>query len=281
MSEQLLQIIIWRYLMITNLKQKKHIRWGIIAIIALFCIVFLIILKNSPNNENILAESKYPSESGEEIQLNRLYSIPDEFCYESYKNTKVYVEKEEVTNPKKLINFKAKHPFLVRINRAENFAVIYGIDKKGRYSVPYKAFWCSTGRDPEDTPLGVFKMSERYRWRLMVDGSYAQYAIRINGEIMLHSIPYLDASSDTLETWEYNKLGKPASLGCIRFKAGVIKWIYDHCEEGTTVVVYNAPGEESPIELKKLEKIKKSSDKAGWDPTDPDEENPWKKEGKK
>ena len=115
----------------------------------------------------------------------------------------------------------------------------------------------------------------------MVDGSYAQYAIRINGEIMLHSIPYLDASSDTLETWEYNKLGKPASLGCIRFKAGVIKWIYDHCEEGTTVVVYDEPGEESPIELKKLEKIKKSSDKAGWDPTDPDEKNPWKKEGKK
>ena len=264
--------------MITNLRQNKHIRWGIIAVIALFCIVFLIILKSSANNDNILAESKYLNESSGNIKTNCLYSIPDEFRYESYKNSEVYDKKEKTQNFKKLINFKAKHPFLVRINRAENFTVIYGLDKNGHYSVPYKAFWCSTGRNPEDTPLGVFKMSERYRWRLMVDGSYAQYAIRINGEIMLHSIPYLNASSDSLETWEYNKLGKPASLGCIRFKAGVIKWIYDHCEEGTTVVVYDEPGETSPIELKKLEKIKQSNKNAGWDPTDPDENNPWKGE---
>ena len=32
-------------------------------------------------------------------------------------------------------------------------------------------------------------------------------------------------------------LGHPASHGCIRMKLKEVKWIYDNCPEGTTVVV--------------------------------------------
>ena len=100
----------------------------------------------------------------------------------------------------------------------------------------------------------------------MVDGTYAQYAIRIYGPIMLHSIPYTAASHDSMEYWEYNKLGKPASLGCIRLQAGDIKWIYDHCKNGTKVVIYEKP---------------KANDKnRGWDPSDPVKDNPWLKQKK-
>lgn len=52
---------------------------------------------------------------------------------------------------------------------------------------------CSVGKDVKDTPTGSFKTSDYYPWRLMVDGSYAQYAIRINGSIMLLYFPYYSA----------------------------------------------------------------------------------------
>ena len=148
------------------------------------------------------------------------------------------VPETTTVNYKKLINFKAEHPFYIKVNKKENFAIVYGIDKKGKYSVPYKAFVCSTGREDDFTPNGTFTVSEKYRWRLMVDNTYAQYAVRIQGQIMLHSVPYTSPESDALEYWEYNKLGNVASLGCVRFQVADIKWIYDNCPEGTKVKIY-------------------------------------------
>lgn len=179
-------------------------------------------------------------------------------------------------NYKKLINFKAEHPFYIKVNKTENFAIIYGIDKKGKYSVPYKAFVCSTGREDDFTPNGTFTVSEKYRWRLMVDDTYAQYAVRIQGQIMLHSVPYTAPESDSLEYWEYNKLGHVASLGCVRFQVSDIKWIYDNCPEGTKVKIYSKANEEPIIPLPQMQKLNEDDPRSSWDPSDPDGNNPWK-----
>ena len=108
--------------------------------------------------------------------------------------------KLQLVNYKKLINLRLSIPFYIKVNKKENFAIVYGIDKKGKYSVPYKAFVCSTGRENDFTPNGTFTVSEKYRWRLMVDNTYAQYAVRIQGQIMLHSVPYTSPESDALNT---------------------------------------------------------------------------------
>ncbi len=175
---------------------------------------------------------------------------------------------------------KDKLPFKIKVNRAENFVTVYTLNKKGKYKIPYKTFWCSTGATIDSTPLGEFQMTERYDWRIMVDGTYAQYAIRIYGPIMLHSIPYTAASHDSMEYWEYNKLGKPASLGCVRLQAGDIKWIYDHCKNGTKVVIYEKPNERPAIKIPKLKKLKANDKNRGWDPSDPVKDNPWLKQKK-
>lgn len=240
----------------------------------------------SPTEDTTKTSPKFPSVNGSNQSAENESQYPTENLSEhsessdSKQNESVDSQKGTETptqSLKDLIDFTAKYPFQIVINRAENFAVAYGIDKDRHYSIPYKSFVCSTGKNPEDTPLGVFNISDKYRWRLMVDGTYAQYAMRINGEIMLHSVPYLSTSNDTLEYWEYNKLGKAASLGCIRFNAKSIKWIYDHCPSGAIVYVYDKPGEKPPIPLKKFKKIKKTSKYSGWDPTDTDKNNPWKK----
>lgn len=181
----------------------------------------------------------------------------------------------------KLIDFDADYPFFIRINRAENYATVYGLDFDGEYTIPYKTFVCSTGLNPEDTPLGTFEISDTYRWRLLVDGSYGQYAMRIYGQIMLHSVPYERMSPDSLEYWEYNKLGQPASLGCIRFRVRDIRWIYKHCPVGTEVEVYSRENELPEISLPTLKKIRKSDKYKGWDPTDPKKGNPWRKKKKR
>lgn len=173
--------------------------------------------------------------------------------------------------------YRNKLPYKIKVNRAENFVTVYTFDNNGKYTVPFKTFWCSTGKDPEDTPLGAFHIYERYDWRIMVDGTYAQYAIRIYGPIMLHSVPYISDSHDSLEYWEYNKLGKPASLGCVRLRAKDIKWLYDNCKDGTTVVIYSKKNQKPPIPLRPLKRIKKNDKYKDWDPSDPVKSNPWKK----
>ena len=190
------------------------------------------------------------------------------------------VPETTTVNYKKLINFKAEHPFYIKVNKKENFAIVYGIDKKGKYSVPYKAFVCSTGRENDFTPNGTFTVSEKYRWRLMIDNTYAQYAVRIQGQIMLHSVPYTSPESDALEYWEYNKLGNVASLGCVRFQVADIKWIYDNCPEGTKVKIYSKSNEEPVLPLPEMQKLNESDPRSSWDPSDPDENNPWNTDSK-
>jgi len=69
--------------------------------------------------------------------------------------------------------------------------------------------------------------------------------------------------------------GTSASMGCIRLTVEDAKWIYDNCKSGTTVEFYTS---EDPGPLGKPDAIKitEHEEYRGWDPTDPNENNPWK-----
>jgi lipoprotein-anchoring transpeptidase ErfK/SrfK len=260
------------------------IKWSIFVGVVLLVIAFFILFTSQNKTVSNAGNTSADEVSSEISQTFEETTIKTSILEETTPEETMEKTTEETTtenNPENLINFDAEYPYLIRVNRAENFAVVYGMDKNGQHSIPYKIFICSTGLNEDDTPLGIFEISEKYRWRLMVDGTYAQYAVRIYGQIMLHSVPYTSPTNDSLEYWEYNKLGQAASLGCIRFRVAAIKWIYDNCKEGTKVNVYSESGEVPPLSLPKIKKIKKSNLNSGWDPTDPDAENPWKQTKKK
>ncbi|MBD9219942.1 MAG: murein L,D-transpeptidase, partial [Clostridiales bacterium] len=102
------------------------------------------------------------------------------------------------------------------------------------------------------------------------------YATRITGHILFHSVPYFTPNKDDLEYEEYNKLGTVASMGCIRLTVKDVKWIYDNCPEGTVVRMY-ASSKKEPLEKPIPINIDVDNEELrGWDPTDPDENNPWK-----
>ena len=75
------------------------------------------------------------------------------------------------------------------------------------------------------TPRGTYQISTKYLWRELYGGVYGQYATRIHGGILFHSVPYYKRAKDTLCTDKYNKLGQQASMGCVRLTVEDAKWI--------------------------------------------------------
>lgn len=172
---------------------------------------------------------------------------------------------------------QAKAPtYRILVNRAANCVTVYGQDAEGNYTVPVKAMACSCGIRPGSTPLGTFKTSNYYNWRLMVDGTYGQYAVRFYKSILFHSVPYLSASPDSLAAAEYNKLGEAASHGCVRLAAADAKWIFDNCKKGTEIVVYDDAENPGPLGKPASLKIPVNHPYSSWDPTDITKpNNPW------
>ncbi|MBR5284042.1 MAG: L,D-transpeptidase, partial [Clostridia bacterium] len=88
-------------------------------------------------------------------------------------------------------------PYAIEVNRAANTVTVYSPDETGAYTVPVKAMICSTARQGYTTPAGTFRLAEfRSEWRLMLDGTYGQYATCFMGNYLFHSICYSDDSHD-------------------------------------------------------------------------------------
>lgn len=160
-----------------------------------------------------------------------------------------------------------QQPYRIKVNKQQNVVTVYKRNPKGRYK-PYKAFVCSTGTA---TPLGTFSLGAKYRWHELMGPSYGQYCTRIYKGILFHSVWYYKPSKNTQSYVQYNRLGTTASHGCIRLTVAASKWIYDNCPSGTQVVIYNSS---NPGPLGKP-KARKMSGYMGWDPTDPDPNNPY------
>ena len=171
-----------------------------------------------------------------------------------------------------------KNKYYIKINKSLNVLMVYGLDSNDEYTDLIKTFVVSGGND---TPLGTFKTDVKYETLSLEGGVYGHYTVRfIKSEgIWFHSVPYFSKPKnghwDDLEYEEYNKLGSLASLGCIRLSTIDAKWIYDNISKGTFVEIYESDslpeGVVKPIPIK----IDVNSPNRGWDPTDPDPDNPW------
>ncbi len=163
--------------------------------------------------------------------------------------------------------------YYVIVNYVSNVVTVYTKDANNRYTIPVKAMVCSTGKD---TPRGgVYKLTNtRYKWRALFGGVYGQYAVKIVGNILFHSVPYLSTDNSTLEYWEYDKLGTSASAGCVRLTVTDALWIYNNCGSGTQVEF--SSNATNPLGKPMAQKISSYKDLRGFDPTDPASNNPWK-----
>lgn len=161
----------------------------------------------------------------------------------------------------------SKDDYYLKVNKGTNVVTVYKKD-----GTPYTAFACSTGGS--ETPNGTFYMKEKYRWHQLYHDCYGQYCTRITGHVLFHSVWYYENKNPKSQSGrQYNRLGTTASSGCCRLTVAAAKWIYDNCPYGTKVIIFSGTEKDDP--LGKPETIK-VPEVRGWDPTDPDPDNPYK-----
>lgn len=247
----------------TILKKDMIIVLGIVLLILLLAIgvVYATTVDNQKSSEVIMLEKKVISSN----RKKEMMVVPI-----TEKNANQEERKAEETK-----NQEQEKDYYIKVNYQANTVTVYSKDANQEYTIPEKVFVCSCG---EDTPnSGVYATSDKYEWRALVGNVYGQYATRIVGSILFHSVPYermKDKSS--LEYWEYDKLGETASAGCVRLKVEDAKWIYDNCKKGTKVEFY-ASSNPGPLGKPEIETISDKQELRNWDPTDEDSSNPWMK----
>ena len=105
-----------------------------------------------------------------------------------------------------------------------------------QYEGPIYTFECATGKKDTPTPLGTYQAGGKAggEWYYFKDfNCYAKWAYHIVGGILFHS----NTVSKPKGKPSNGGLGHRASHGCVRMKVEEVKWIYDNCPEGTTVVI--------------------------------------------
>lgn len=88
------------------------------------------------------------------------------------------------------------------------------------------------------TPKGIFYLKDRGAsfWAENIQEG-GLYWVRIKGNYLIHSLPR--GRDDVISKESLEKLGLPASHGCIRLRDHEAKWFYDTIPKGTMVVIHD------------------------------------------
>ena len=230
-------------------EEQNNKGWKIAIALAVFTIIitilFVCVIKNFTNvaytnarqnlqiNQNNKTENLEQNNIEELVNLEDLTSVSDKTEEELKKINEEELKKEENKNNKTTNTTKQKNKYYIKVNYKAQVVNVYTYDENGKYTIPVKAFVCSTGTE---TPTsGIYKIPAKIIWCYMFGDVYAHYCTQIVGNILFHSVPYLEKRNDTLEYWAYDKLGTKASMGCIRLTTKDAKWIFDTVSYGTQV----------------------------------------------
>ena len=97
------------------------------------------------------------------------------------------------------------------------------------------AMICSTGVN-DCTPHGTYRVTARgYSFYNRSEGMGARYYVQFFGDYLFHSVP-IDARGNYMPA-EGEKLGRPASHGCVRLTISDAKWLFDNIPNGTPVTI--------------------------------------------
>ena len=161
-------------------------------------------------------------------------------------------------------------PYYVKVDRVNGLMTIY--DSTG--TIPVKSVRVSVGAAGTPTPLGTYTLRSSLRWQPLMGPSYGQYGVHVvgagRGGIFIHSVPGAQPNLYSVPAAEYNKLGNPASHGCIRVCVADCKWVYQNCN-GAKITIYDGAYKadeamKGPLGRRALEPMRYPYN---FDPTDP------------
>lgn len=155
--------------------------------------------------------------------------------------------------------------YVLKVDRTACIITVYAKDGDNGYIIPVKEMICSVGLPATPTSAGTFYTSAKFRVKELIGPSWGKYATRVYNGVYFHSVACLNPNNVTfsLPAAEFNKLGTPASHGCIRMCVRDARWIYENCEIGTQVTIgdnYFQPYDRPYMQKIPLDWF--------WDPTD-------------
>lgn len=163
-------------------------------------------------------------------------------------------------------------PYYLEVDKTNGVVTVYTDSSK---TIPVKTIRASVGLPGSPTPDGTYKLRSECRWQPLMGPSWGQYGTHVlgagQGGIYFHSIACGSPNSYNLPAGQYNKLGSPASHGCIRVCVADAKWIFENCN-GATVHITSHPyvNEDvfkGPLGKKPLTPLRGAGN---FDPTDPE-----------
>jgi hypothetical protein len=156
--------------------------------------------------------------------------------------------------------------YKVEVNRITCTATVYTNETEGgEFNIPVVCFRVSVGNPITNTLLGTYKMTRADRWQILMGPSYGQYGTHVVNGIYFHSVASAEANDHNLSATEYNRLGTPASHGCIRMCVSDAKWIWENCN-GSYVTIYDDASSAGPFDKPTLPLMNQGDVS---DPTDP------------
>ena len=228
-----------------EIEENKKIKIILIAIISILVILLgaeaFLILKDTKTIKNAkqgldanktIQTSTNPENDVKEEQPTEENTIKETPSEEKKEENKPEVKKNDTENGTR---------YKLEINCQANVINVYEKDSNGKYTKCIKAMACSTGYATPQSGTYYLKKYGGWEWKGLFGDVYGQYTTQVEGNILLHSVPYLrkyDKSS--LEYWEYNKLGTAASMGCIRLTVADAYWVFYNCQAGTPVTFYRS-----------------------------------------
>ena len=162
-------------------------------------------------------------------------------------------------------------PYYLECDRVNGVMTVYNASK----TVPIKTIRVSVGLSGTPTwPTNRnMRLTSYNRWQALMGPSWGQYGTHVdgagNGGIFIHSVAGGSQSYYNLPASEYNKLGNPASHGCIRCCVADARWVFYNCNGSTIRIIdgkYNAnESMKGPLGRKALTPLYGSRN---FDPTD-------------
>ena len=258
-----------------NKKTSDKVAW--IALVTVILVIVIAVSSTSMasylKKKSALANAEAEKETQNVLNQEELTDT-SKMSEEELKELNEKELEDKKKEDKKTTTTTTKNKYYIKVNYGAQVVTIYTYDKKGKYTVPVRACVCSTGAA---TPTsGVYRLSWKATWGKLFGNVWGHYCYQIVGDILFHSVPYMQNRNDTLVSAYYDRLGRKDSMGCIRLTTIDAKWIFDNCAPGTQVEFYSSsnPG---PLGKPTAKKISNAPGKLkNWDPTDPDPKNPWR-----
>lgn len=126
--------------------------------------------------------------------------------------------------------------YILECDKSNGVITIY-VNTKKYGKVPVRCMRTSVGYNINNTPNGTYTIHRYAVWTGLMGPSWGQYGSHVTGGIFMHSIACPQPNRYNLNTYAYDRLGSPASAGCMRLCVADAKWIYDNCN-GCKVTIF-------------------------------------------